>query len=107
MHREPCTQSPPAYRPQRPAASRSIVPSPRSWLGTGEPMKGLTSGRNAPSPSIAGRGHPSAWLSSLRCGRALALANEPMKISSSARWFSHTRAPRGVITDDLACDGID
>ena len=37
--------------------------------------------------SCAGRGHPSAWLSSLRCGRALALANEPTKAASSARWF--------------------
>jgi hypothetical protein len=31
-----------------------------------------------PVPSIAGRGHPSARLSSLRSGRALALASEPM-----------------------------
>ncbi len=28
----------------------------------------------------AGRGHPPAWLSSLRYGRAFALASEPMKV---------------------------
>ncbi len=28
----------------------------------------------------AGRGRPPAWLSSLRCGRAFALASEPMKV---------------------------
>jgi hypothetical protein len=30
-------------------------------------------------PSGAGRAHPGAWLSSLRCGRAFALASKPMK----------------------------
>jgi hypothetical protein len=46
---------------------------------------------------------PSAWLSSLRCGRALALAGEPMKATSSARWYeSSIRRTNSDITDDFA-----
>jgi len=47
---------------------------------TGEPMTGL-----ACCPSGAGHRHPSAWLSSLRCGRAVALASEPLP--RRATWF--------------------